>query len=683
VWQAPDTPFGGGRRKARLSGRHDSSEAAGSDSESDSDVSVNSSSQGEAELDDVTVLSGWVSDVDDGLNDSSVCGADGCGRGQSASSSPRSSRRSPCGDRRRRRDGRGRKACRKPGKSRVQRLRVISDATESETESDCDAGEAGSDADTDALPGLFGASMMLSTTCADTTGHSAAFDTSMALSASSSDELEDRSHDTMLKRLSGNTTLSRRTSGGDSVGAEVPAAAVPGRKRGSVMDEVPGTCVLRASTMVVAFAHYMAIRTAVADMLAPSGDSHRGPTAALSVPNGRGIGVAVAAPVSGGVAVQSTITARPVDDVAITDDALSPATQQPSQQTRRARRGRRIVTSPECESPPTAGCEPATVVVDDMTSAATSTTGPQARSLSPLFEAVPAVTAATGRVHSVITLSDSDSDDDAVARGPSQAAVVDEYESDVENRPPPRAVPVRSFGDELPTRRGRVRRGDVTALTGTAAGKKGTSSSRGPNQSRRRRDKRVVLTDSESGSDDDRGSASVAVISGGVCVPTTTTVATTTTTTSRAAGVDEARPRTRRSRSAKENSCNGSDPEAVTVDGNAVSLEGARARVGGRGAKGPGVSEHDALLATGDARRRVCVQHAHAVAKAGFVCQSCQCSLTSSERARYNGLLATGLAQRDTPQGVAALMDAVSLCSDDVRLHRLIIRSFKRVSAVA
>jgi hypothetical protein len=95
------------------------------------------------------------------------------------------------------------------------------------------------------------------------------------------------------------------------------------------------------------------------------------------------------------------------------------------------------------------------------------------------------------------------------------------------------------------------------------------------------------------------------------------------------------------------------------------------------------VSEHDALLATGDARRRVCVQHAHAVAKAGFVCQSCQCSLTSSERARYNGLLATGLAQRDTPQGVAALMDAVSLCSDDVRLHRLIIRSFKRVSAVA
>lgn len=77
----------------------------------------------------------------------------------------------------------------------------------------------------------------------------------------------------------------------------------------------------------------------------------------------------------------------------------------------------------------------------------------------------------------------------------------------------------------------------------------------------------------------------------------------------------------------------------------------------------------------------VCAAHKATVAAAGFVCTQCRCDLPPDRISVYNTALQEGMAERkgDPTFALTRLMDAVSVCSDDVRLHKAIVAMSAKV----
>lgn len=82
-----------------------------------------------------------------------------------------------------------------------------------------------------------------------------------------------------------------------------------------------------------------------------------------------------------------------------------------------------------------------------------------------------------------------------------------------------------------------------------------------------------------------------------------------------------------------------------------------------------------------------CPEHISAVEAQGFTCLACRCHLDDDDIDKYNDALQAGMAAKskattpkDWQKAMRLLLDAVEICSDDIRLHRAIVSVSRKLA---
>lgn len=74
-----------------------------------------------------------------------------------------------------------------------------------------------------------------------------------------------------------------------------------------------------------------------------------------------------------------------------------------------------------------------------------------------------------------------------------------------------------------------------------------------------------------------------------------------------------------------------------------------------------------------------CDWHQRVLKKAGLTCDRCRCMMGEDSMRQYNALLAKTVDRRNLDKALTASIQALELCSDDIRLHQLSYDMFRQL----